>query len=312
MNPHSPFLATAVARWAGGSFAHAALPGAPADRPVLWSVHFDAERLRTGAGRELFADLDPILTSLSGDKSSPGGKLESVAISGFRPQKSSGDPFPFLADLRFSAEGSGISQRFEAVSKKRNVPIEDAAGHPTMHFQHEGKEVWIAKWSDTRVLVGTSPGLLAWAAAAPAADTPAASPSPAANEMLGGHVEVQSLLAQVPDLRDSELLKLLPHLEFHVLTAGGRLDLNASAQLDSERSARRAARMIDGMVAAVAMHDPSGVPWDERLVLRQDGPGLAMQLHLEPQEAKKLFDSFAREMEKRQRSDKDKDDKDDE
>ncbi len=289
-------LIASFALWAGGPFAQAAAP-AFAGRPVLWSVHFDAERLRSGAGQELFADLDPILTSLSGDKSSaPGGKLESLALCGFQPQPGGSDPFPFLADLRFSSEGGGISPRFEAVSKKHGVPIEDTAGYPTMHFQHEGKEVWIAKCNDSRVLVGTSQGLLQWALTSDEGGFAAAMP-PRPNEMLGGKVEIQSLLAGNPVLRNSELLKMLPHLEFHILSEGAQLDLDASAELDSERSARRAARMIDGMVSALALRDPNGPPWDERLALKQDGPRLAMKLHLEPQEAKKLFDSFAREIE---------------
>ena len=292
-------IIAAFALWAGGSFARAASQPIVASRPVLWSIHFDAERLRSGAGQELFTSLDPILISLSGDKSSaPGGKLQSLAIFGFEPQKGSAGDLPVFADLSFSSEGEGISRRFEAISKKRDVPIEDIAGYPTIHFPHQGKEVWIAKFTDNRVFVSTSRGLLELALA-PGAGGFAASLPARPGEMLGGNIEIESLLAGNPALRDSELLKLLPHLEFHVLSQDAQLDLDASAELDSERSARRAARMIDGMVAGLSLQDPSGVPWDERLVLKQDGPRLAMHLHLEPQEAKKLFDGFAREIDNR-------------
>ena len=281
--------------WVNASFAQNVPPVVAS--PVLWSVHFDAERLRAGAGQELFASLDPMLTALSGHNAAvPGGKLESFAVSGYPGQKGSGDPFPFLADVRFSSEGGGIAGRFEAISKKRNVPIEELAGVPTIHFQHQGKEVWIAKVNDSRILLGTSRTILATALESNGSGSASATP-PKPTEMLGGKVEIEPLLAANPTLRDSQLLKLLPHVEFHLLSEGGQLDLDASAQLDSERSARRAARMIDGMVAALSMHDASGVPWDERLALKQDGGRLAMQLHLEPQEAKKLFDGFAREIE---------------
>ena len=246
--------------WAGGSSAGAASQPIIAGHPVLWSIHFDAERLRSGAGKELFTSLDPILTSLSGDKSSaPGGKLQSVAIFGFEPPPGSAGDFPVLADLSFSSEGSGISQRFEAISKKRDAPIEDIAGYPAIHFQHQGKGVWIAKFTDDRVFVSTSRGLLELALA-PGAGGFAASPPAKPGEMLGGNVEIGSLLAGNPALRDSELLKLLPHLEFHVLSGDAAIDLDASAELDSERSARRAARMIDGMVAGLSLQDPTACP----------------------------------------------------
>ena len=289
-----PIFLTALAMWAGSPLVQATPPNV-AGRPVLWSVHFDAERLRSGLGKELFASIDPILTSLSGEHAStPGGKLQSLAICGFQPPKDGGG-FPFLADLSFSAEGGGIAQRFQAISKKRDAPVEDLAGFPTIHFQHQGKEVWIAKFNDCRVFVSTSRALLELAVA-PGADGFATALPAKPDEMLGGNVEIEPLLAGNPDLRNSELLKLLPHLEFHVLTVGGQLDVNASAELDGERSARRAARMIDGMVAALSMRDAGGVPWDERLTLKQDGPHLGMQLHLEPGEAKKLFDNFAHEI----------------
>ena len=298
-------IIAALALWAGGSSARAAAQPIVAGRPVLWSVHFDAERLRSGTGQELFTSLDPMLASLSGGKSStPGGKLESLSIFGFEPPQGSGGGFPVFADLSFSSEGGGISQRFEAISKKRDAPTENIAGHPAIHFQHQGKEVWIAKFTDDRVFVSTSRGLLEQALA-PGADGFAASLPAKPGEMLGGNVEIESLLAGNPAFRDSELLKLLPHLEFHLLSENAQLDLDASAELDSERSARRAARMIDGMVAGLSLQDPHGVPWDERLVLRQDGPRLAMHLHLEPQEAKKLFDGFAREIDNQTRSAKD-------
>ena len=296
--------ASASVLWAGGSPAQttpqtvtATTTAATASAaPVLWSVHFDAERLRTGVGKELFANLDPILTALSGEKSSvPGGKLEFLAMTGFQPRKKSGDKFPFLADLRFSPDNGGISRRFEAVSKKRGVPIEPIAGSASMHFEHQGKEVWIAKFTDSRLFVATSRALLEPALSAASAGGITTAPPPA-DELLGGKVEIGDLLSDHPDLHDSELLKLLPHLDFHVASAGEKLDVDASAELDSDRSARRAARMIDGMVAALALHDTSGVPWDDRLTLKQDGAKLAIQLHLEPQEAKKLFDSFAREI----------------
>ncbi len=297
-------LFAGVALWVGGSFARSAQTVA-ADRPILWSVHFDAERLRAGIGQELFKSLDPVLTSLSGNKASaPGGKLESLAVFGFRPQKSGGDAFPFLADLGFSAEGGGITQRFDAISKKHAAPVEDIAGYPSIHFQHRGKEVWIGKFADNRVFVSTSRGLLELALTPDGGGFAAAVPAKP-DEILGGNVEVESLLARNPDLRDSELLKMLPHLEFHVLTSDGRLDVDASAELDSERSARRAARMIDGMAAGLSMRDANGVPWDERLSLKQDGSRLAMQLHLEPQEAKKLFDSLAHEIENKTKAAKD-------
>ncbi len=288
-------LLVASTIWAGASFAQTVPTVAPS--PVLWSVHFDAERLRTGAGQELFASLDPMLTALSGQNASvPGGKLESVAVSGYPPRKGSGDPFPFLADFRFSAEG-GVSRRFEAISKKRNAPVEELAGMPTIHFGHQGKEVWIAKIDDTRVLMSTSRAVLT-TALAPDGSGPVADAVPRRpTEILGGKIEIEPLLGASPALRDSQLLKLLPHVEFHLLSEGGQLDLDASAQLDSERSARRASRMIDGMVAALSMHDAGGVPWDERLALKQDGGRLSMQLHLEPQEAKNLLDGFAREIE---------------
>ena len=287
----------ATALWSGGSLTRAASQISVAGRPVLWSVHFDAERLRTGLGQELFTTLDPLLASLSGDKSStPGGKLESLAIFGFQPHKGNGDEFPFLADLAFSSDGGGISRRFEAVSKKHGAPIEDIAGYPSMHFDHQGKEVWIAKLTDTQIFVGTSRNLLELALASGTAGFAAAVP-PRPTEMLGGNVEIAPLLATHPALHDSELLKMLPQLEFHILSDAGQLDLDASAALDSERSARRAASMIDGIVAAFAIHDPNGIPWDERLVLKQDGTGLTMHLHLEPQEAKKLFDHFSHALE---------------
>ncbi len=290
------FFLTASVLWAFGPLTNAAPPPTVAGRAVLWSVHFDAERLRTGAGQELFASLDPILSVLSGDRSSvPGGKLESLAIFGFEPQKTDG-AFPFLADIRFSADGGGVSRRFEAISKKRNLSIETVAGSPAIHFQHEGKEIWIAKLDDTRIIVSTSRGTLELALA-PGANVLANAATSRPDEVLGGDLEIKRLLADHPDLRDSELLSLLPHLDFHVLTAGENLDLDASAELDSERSARRAARMIDGMVAGISLRDVGGVPWDERLSLKQDGARLAMQLHLEPHEARKLFDLFAREIE---------------
>ncbi len=295
MKLRSFFLVTS-ALWALGSLANAAPPTTVAGRPVLWSVHFDADRLRTGAGQELFASLDPILSVLSSDKSSvPGGKLTSLALFGFEPQKADGN-LPFLADIRFSADGGGVSGRFEAISKKRNLAIETVAGSPAIHFQHEGKEIWIAKLDDTRICVGTSRGLLE-SALAPGVNSLVTVPPSRPDEVLGGDLEIKRLLADHPDLRDSELLGLLPHLEFHVLTAGQNLDVDASAELDSDRSARRAARMIDGIVAGISLRDTGGVPWDERLSLKQDGARLAMQLHLEPQEARKLFDMFAREIE---------------
>ena len=295
---------TASALWALGSPVHAAPQATVAGHPVLWSVHFDADRLRTGVGQELFASLDPILTTLSSDKSSaPGGKLQSLAIYGFEPQKGDGH-LPFLADLRFSADGGGIARRFEAISKKRNLSIETVAGSPALHFQHEGKEIWIAKLDDTRIVVCTSRGTLELALAPGANNLATALPS-RTDEVLGGDLEIKRLLADHPDLRDSELLSLLPHLEFHVLTAGENLDVDASAELDNERSARRAARMIDGMVAGISLRDTGGVPWDERVSLKQEGARLAMRLHLEPQEARKLFDLFAREIENHKKAPKD-------
>ena len=288
-------LIAACTLWAGARFAQAAPPLTVAGRSALWSMHFDAERLRTGAGKELFASLDPAMIALAGEKSSaPLPKLQALAVFGFQPQKSGDDNFSLLADLGFSAEGGGISPRFEAVSHKRNVPIETIAGYPSMHFQHEGREVWIVKLSDSRVLLSTSRALLEPALAAGGL-APSTLPGP--DEVLGGDVEIASLLADNPALRASELLKLLPHLDFHIFSAGEQLDLDASADLDSERSARRAARMIEGMAAAASMQDSNGVPWDERLVLKQDGPHLTVQLHLEPQEAKRLFDTFARQIE---------------
>ena len=294
---------TASALWTLGSPVHAAPQGSVAGRPVLWSVHFDADRLRTGAGQELFASLDPILTAFAGDKSSaPGGKLKSLTICGFEPQGGEGH-LPFLADIRFSAEGGGVSRRFEAISKKRNLPIETVAGSPAIHFQHQGREVWIAKPDDTRILVSPSRPMLELALAR-GADSPTAAPS-RPDEVLGGDLEIKRLLADHPALRDSELLGLLPHLEFHVLSAGENLDVDASAELDSDRSARRAARMIDGMVAGISLRDAGGVPWDERVSLKQDGPRLAMQLHLEPREARKLFDLLAHEIESHKKAPKD-------
>ena len=296
MKLRSIFLAV-FTLWTGGLFAQTAQPTTVAGRPVLWSVHFDAERLRTGPGQELFASLEPWLKSLSGEKSSsPAARLESLTVVGFKPQKGSDDPFPLLADLGFSGDNGGISPRFEAIRNKRSIPTEDLAGHPAMHFEHQGKEVWIVKLSDRRVCVSTSRGLLETALATGASPFASSLPPPP-GEMLGGSVEIEPLLADNPALRDSELLKLLPSLEFHLLSAGGALNLDASAQLDSERSAKRAARMINGMAAMVSMQDTGGVPWDERLVLKQDGAVLAMHLHLEAQEAKKLFDSFARQIE---------------
>ncbi len=290
--------------WVSGLSAQVTPPTTVGGRPVLWSVHFDAERLRTGAGKKLFADLDPILLPFSAENSPAGGKLESLAIFGFQPQKDGGNKFPLVADLGFSADGGGVSPRFEAISKKRGAPVESIDGHPAIHFQHQGREVWIAKINETRVLVSTSRDFLELALAA-GADGPIASLPPRPDEILGGNVEIKPLLANNPALRDSELFKLLPHLDFHISSKGEQLDLDASAELDSERSARRAARMIDGMVAALAMRDASGVPWDDRLVLKQDGPRLAMQLYLEPEEAKKLLDSFARDIETHAKTAKD-------
>lgn len=294
---------TASALWALGLPAYAAPPNTVAKRTVLWSVHFDADRLRTGAGQELFASLDPMLTVLSGDKSStPGGKLRFGSICGFEPQGGEGH-FPVFAEIIFSEDGGGISHRFEAISKKRNLPIETVADFPAIHFKHEGKEVWIAKPSDTRIFVSTSREILETAAAA-GADNDVTAKSSWPGEVLGGDLEIRRLLAAHPDLRDSELLSLLPHLEFHVLTAGENLDVNASAELDSDRSARRAARMIDGMVAGISLRDAGGVPWDERVSLKQDGSKLAIQLHLEPREARKLFDLFAHEIENHKKAPK--------
>ena len=298
------FFLTASALWAFGSLASAAPPNTFAGRPVLWSVHFDADRLRTGAGQELFASLDPMLTILSSDKSSaPGGKLKSLAICGFEPQKGEGH-LPFVADILFSADGGGITRRFEAISKKRNLTIETIAGSSVIHFQHQGREVWIAKHDDTRIFVSTSRATLELALAAGSNSLTAATP-PRPDELLGGDLEIKRLLADHPDLRDSELLGLLPHLEFHVLTAGENLDVDVSAELDTERSARRAARMIDGMVAGISLRDAVGVPWDERVSLKQDGAKLAMQLHLDPKEARKLFDQFAHEIQNHKKAPKD-------
>ena len=266
-----------------------------AGRPVLWTVHFDAERLRTGAGKNLFASLDPILNSLTSDNSPVGAKLESFAIFGFQAQKNSGEGLPLLVDLRFSAAAGGITPRFEAVSKKHDVPIETLEGYPAMHFEHEGKEIWLAKYSDSRLLLSSARGLLETALqAGPDALATSALQSP--DEVLGGKVEVEPLLATNPALSDSDLLKLLPHLEFHVLSAGEDLDVNAAAELDSDRSAERANKMIAGMLAAISLQDPKGIPWDERLALKQNGPQLTMHLHLDPQEAKEMFDRFAQEI----------------
>lgn len=292
-----PLLIAAAALWVGGTSVHAATPPTViADRTVLWSVRFDAERLRSGVGQTLFANLDPILTVLSGEKSSlPGGKLESVAVYGFQPPKNAGHDFPLLADLTFTTDNGGISRRFDAVGRKHNAPVETVAGYPAIHFDHEGREVWIGKFSDARVVVSTSRDLLEPALLAGAKGfATVASAKP--NEMLGGNVEISSLLATNPILGKSELLNLLPHLDFHVLSDGARFDLDASAELDSDRSARRAARMIDGMVAALSIQDTGGVPWDERLALQQDGARLGMKLHLEPQEAQKLLDGFVHEI----------------
>jgi hypothetical protein len=267
-----------------------------AGRPVLWSLHFDVERLRTGPAQELFARLDPFLSSLSGgDAAVPSGRLETFSICGFQPPMGQPSPVSFVADLSFSAASGGIAQRFQAIARKRNLTIEDVAGYPTLHFDHEGREVWIAKLNDTRVLVGTSRDLLQTLLTG-GPDALATTLPTRTDEVLGGDVEVETLLTANPNLRNSELLKLLPHLDFHVLSAGDALDVNASAVLDSDRSARRAARMIDGMVAALAMRDPHGVPWDERLVLEQNGARLDMRLHLDSAEAHKLFDSFANEI----------------
>ncbi len=286
-----------LALWAGPMFAQAAPQITAAGRPVLWSIHFDAERLRSGAGRELFASIDPLLTALSGDHSSaPGGKLESLTILGLQPQQGDADTTPSLADLNVSPDGGGISRRFEAISRKRGLAIVDLAGSPTIHFSHEGKEVWIAKFGDNRLFLGTSRDLLESALKSGGTLFAAVIPQ-RPDEMLGGKVEIKSLLAGNSGLRDSELLKLLPQIEFHLFSDGAQLDLDASAELDSERSARRASRMVDGMVAALSMHDSGGVPWDERLTLKQDGPRLAAQLHLDAREARKMFDSFAREIE---------------
>ncbi len=296
----------AAALWTGGftptraaraATAAATAPTATvADRPVLWSVRFDAERLRSGLGRELFSNLDPILTALSGERSSlPGGKLESVALFGFQPPKPGSHDFPVLADLTFTADNGGIVRRFEAVSRKHDAPVETVAGFPAIHFAHQGKEVWIGKFSDVRVLVATSRALLEPALASGAGGFTTATP-PKPNELLGGNVEIKFLLTGDSALRNSELLNLLPHLDFHILSDGAQLDLDASAELDGDRSARRAARMIDGMVAALSLQSKTDVPWDERLTLKQDGAQLAMKLHLEPQEAKKLFDNFVREI----------------
>lgn len=295
---------TASALWALGSPVNATTPNTFAGRPVLWSMHFDADRLRTGPGQELFATLDPILTALSREKSGvPGGKLRSLAIVGFDPQKGDGLA-PFVVDVHFTADNGGISQRFDAVAKKRNLPVETLAGVPAIHFQHQGREIWIAKADDTRILVGTSRGTLELALAAGANDLAASVPA-RPDEVLGGDLEIKRLLADHPDLRDSELLSLLPHLDFHVLSAGENLDVNASAELDSERSARRAARMIDGMVAGVSLREVGGVPWDERVSLKQDGAKLALQLHLDPKEARQLFDLFAHEIENHKKAPKD-------
>ena len=298
-------LTVAFSLWAGTLSAQTTPTAAVAGRPVLWAVHFDAERLRTGAGKKLFASVDPALLSLSSGNAPGGGKLESLALFGLQPQKDGGDGFPLVADLAFSAEGGGIGVRFEAVGKKHGVPIESVGGYPTIHFPHQGKEVWIAKRDDTRVIVSTSRRFLETALAG-GADGAGAALSQTPGEVLGGFITVESLLADHPALRDSELFKLLQHLDFHVLSgADDQLDLAASADVDSERSAKRAVKIVDGMVAAFSLRDASGVPWDERLTLKQDGPRLAMGLHLEPGEARALFDLLAHEINDRMNPSKD-------
>ncbi len=292
-------ISTFSSAWLAGASLTNAAPTPPlvAERPVLWSIHFDNHRLRTGIGRNFIDVLSPFLESLStSNHSAPGSALESVALYGFEPTNDANEAVPFLADLNFSSEGDGVSQRFDAISKKRHLTIEQIGTYPSIHFDLEGQQIWIAKYSDSRLLVGASRALLE-KVLTPGTDNFVLAPSENSNELLGGSVEIGRLLADNHALRKSELLKLLPHLDFHITdTVEQQLNLDATAELDSERSATRAARIIEGMTAAMSLRDAKGVPWDERLNLTQDGPHLALKFHLDPQEVKVILDRLVREL----------------
>lgn len=296
-----PTLLLTVALVAFTPFVAAAAPASLAGRPVLWSVHLDVNRVRSGVGLELFtngdADLIPRLIATAEKKHGGlGGTLETVAMYGFQPPKNARRDGPFLANFVFSPTGGNISERFEAIRERRGLPVETVAGYPALHFEHEGKEVLVAKVGDYQVVVGTSRELLE-AALKPETGGLASLSSPEnARDLFGGSVELKDLPITDATLSKSELLKLLSHVEFHFDTDNKQLNLNVAAELPDERTAKRAARMIEGMTATLAMEDKTGVPWDERLVLGRDGTRLMMSVHLDPQEAKRLLDRAANEV----------------
>jgi len=112
-------------------------------------------------------------------------------------------------------------------------------------------------------------------------------------ELLGAEFYIPALKEAAAGT--SELLAMLDgHLALKVVPGGEFVDLQSTAEMTNKRSANRARRILEGLVAAMAAQLPpdAAAPLDERLEITADGKNLNARMKLTNAEVQRWLDAI--------------------
>jgi hypothetical protein len=273
-------------------FAAVAALAAPQAEPPsdpLWSVRLSLKDQGSPLQRELIEQLKPLMGHLPMAKFAQ--DLERLEIHGLldkeRPQDAA-----VIVNMHF---GENFPSRILETLKARSTgDAEPIDGQPVLHIVRGTKresafpDYWLANPTGKNLLIGSSRAAIQRGlqlVAAPAA------PAPEGNEWMGMTFDFRSWKSGAPK---SELLAALGNrIDLRFSTEGERLSVSGSSEVADARLAKRARRILDGLVATLASELPQDVaaPLDERFEITSEGNKLTAKLELTPGEFKAWINS---------------------
>ncbi len=261
---------------------------------AVWSVRLYPAQFQTGVAGDLLRSLG-ILTPLQHVETLDPMGLESLQVTGYGSGGKAQEA-QFLADLTLTPSGKSADEVLQLLSQKYQGTPEAISGHSAIRFSLPlgvgagPQDVWLVKVGDKQLLLSPLRSVIETALTGKAAE-PGPLGARRENEIFGGMVELDRLAGEV---HDSELLAQLQHLEFHIQSAADALKLGVSAALKDGRSAKRVARMLEGMITMMSLDEPAGKgpTLDERLQVTTNGGALEVDVALTASESQQLIEAL--------------------
>jgi len=298
------FVLATTALFAAATASFAALE-AEAKPQVDWSVRLYPNQFQAGVAGDLLKSLGAIPLP---EKILPDIQLPSVEKIEFAGMGGIGKPAPdsFFADIQIRPDKTSVDALVDSLKQKYQGIQEDIAGHPAVRFNvplppdspAPSQNFWIARLTEDRFVVSPNRSIMEFALSRDPKDSSALG-ARRENELLGGLVAIDKL---AKGTTDSDLLAMIQRLEFHLDSTADAFHLAASAALQDAKSAKRAARMIEGMITAMSLDEPSakGPSLDERLKVTAKDSELNVDVSLDAKESRELIESLSEGLRDRQ------------